>query len=76
LGNRDILVTPRDALSIAEIRALLATTQGRKLTALLARLAEDDRAGVQALLEAARGAGLTMEPENIAVDDGLSGVRA
>ena len=27
------------------------------------------------LLEAARGAGLTMEPENIAVDDGLSGVR-
>jgi len=26
------------------------------------------------LLEAARGAGLTMEPENITVDDGLSGV--
>ena len=27
------------------------------------------------LLEAARGAGLTMEPENIDVDDGLSGVK-
>ncbi|HEY5540157.1 MAG TPA: ribonuclease HII [Coriobacteriia bacterium] len=47
-------MTPRDELSIAEIRALLAETSGRQLASLLARLADDDRSGVQALLESAR----------------------
>jgi ribonuclease HII len=43
-------MTPRDTLSIAEIRALLAEARGRTLAALLARLEDDDRAGVQTLL--------------------------
>jgi ribonuclease HII len=47
-------MTPRDALSIAEVRALLAEARGRKLTAALERFADDDRAGVQALLEMTR----------------------
>ena len=47
-------MSPRDTLSIAEIRALLAAAQGRRLSALLARLAQDDRSGVRALVESAQ----------------------
>ena len=47
-------MTPRDRLSISEIRALLAAARGRVLMGLISRLAEDDRSGVQALLAAAR----------------------
>lgn len=47
-------MTPRDELSISEIRALLAAARGRTLAGLISRLAEDDRAGVQALVDAAR----------------------
>lgn len=47
-------MTPRDERSIAELQALLAEAQGRRLTSLLTQLADDDRVGVQALVEAAR----------------------
>jgi ribonuclease HII len=43
-------VTPRHELSVAEIRALLASSHGRKLSALLSRFADDDRSGVQRLI--------------------------
>ena len=40
--------------TIAQIRSLLAATQGRRLSALIAEFADDDRSGVQALLCTAR----------------------
>lgn len=47
-------MTPRDELSVAEIRALLGEARGQRLTTLIARLDDDDRAGVQALVASAR----------------------
>ena len=47
-------MTPRDELSVAQIRALLASSSGRTLAKLMERLADDDRSGVQTLLETAR----------------------
>jgi ribonuclease HII len=46
-------MTPRDARSIAQIRALLHAARGGELARLLARLADDDRSGVQSLCAAA-----------------------
>lgn len=46
-------MTPRDVLSIAEIRALIDAAQGPSLARLLERFADDDRAGVLALVSAA-----------------------
>jgi len=47
-------MTPRDAKTIAEIRALLERSTGRALEELAVQLADDDRAGVAAALAAAR----------------------
>jgi ribonuclease HII len=47
-------MTPRDAQSIAQIRALLQAARGNELARLLTRLADDDRAGVQALRSSAQ----------------------
>jgi ribonuclease HII len=47
-------MSERDPLSVAEVRALLAESRDRRLSALLARFAEDDRAGVRSALAAAR----------------------
>lgn len=46
-------VTPRDARSIEQLRALLASARGGALKSLAGELAEDDRAGVRAEVEAA-----------------------
>lgn len=46
-------MTPRDELPIPEIRALLGKSHGTTLAGLLARFADDDRAGVQAAVTAA-----------------------
>jgi ribonuclease HII len=46
-------VTPRDELSVAEIRALLASSHGRELSVLLSRFTDDDRSGVRRLMATA-----------------------
>lgn len=46
-------MTPRHELSVAEIRALLASSHGRELSALLSRFADDGRSGVQRLIASA-----------------------
>lgn len=46
-------MTPRDARSVAELRALLAGASGRALRDLASELADDDRAGVSDALAAA-----------------------
>ncbi len=46
-------MTPRDARSIAELQALLASLRGAPLKRLAAQLAEDDRSGVRAAVDSA-----------------------
>lgn len=46
-------MTPRDARTLAELRALLARTRGAALRTLAEDLADDDRVGVQAEIDAA-----------------------
>lgn len=46
-------MTPRDARSIEQLRALLAAARGGTLKSLAAELADDDRAGVKGEVEAA-----------------------
>lgn len=53
LGQGGSTVTPRDLLSIAEIRALFDTAHGVSLARMIERFADDDRAGVQALVATA-----------------------
>lgn len=43
-----------DALSVAQIREILVAAQGRRLTLLLTRFEDDNRAGVQAAVASAR----------------------
>lgn len=57
-------MTPRDELSIAEIRTLLATARGRALSTLVSRLADDDRAGVRTLVAAAQARHLAEKREH------------
>lgn len=47
-------MTPQDKLTVIEVRRLLASAHGPELTALLQRLADDDRAGVRALVASAQ----------------------
>jgi ribonuclease HII len=47
-------MTPRNELTVTEVRSLLARAHGQELTALLQRLADDDRAGVRALVASAQ----------------------
>jgi ribonuclease HII len=56
-------MTPRDERAISEIRGLLAQAHGRRLTSLLNSLADDDRAGIQSLLESARSRSLAEKRE-------------
>lgn len=46
-------MTPRDARSLSELRALLAKARGATLKALAEELADDDRVGVRSELDAA-----------------------
>lgn len=46
-------MSPRDPLSIAQIRDLLSGAQDRRLSALVARFADDDRSGVRSVVAVA-----------------------
>ena len=46
-------MSPRDSLSVAEIRELLAGAHDRRLSSLLARFAGDDRTGVRSVVACA-----------------------